>query len=63
MPKSRKLKMPDGGSFELAIPDGFGAAVTLDNEAVPASRNLWIAAAAILSTAAVIAIVKAFGKH
>lgn len=58
MKKVRKLKLPDGGSFDLAIPEGFGEPMI---EGVPLSRNLWILAAAVGATLTVVAVVKAFG--
>lgn len=61
MNKVRKLKLPDGGSFDLAIPEGFGSPPTL-NESVPFSRNIWILVAAVSATIAVVAIVKAGGR-
>lgn len=61
MNKIRKLKLPDGGSFDLAIPEGFGEPPAL-NESVPFSKTVWIAAAIILTTAAAVAVVKALGS-
>lgn len=57
--KVRKLKLPDGGHFDLAIPEGFGEPVL--NEAT-FSKTAWIFAAGIFATLTVIAIVKAGSK-
>lgn len=35
--KTKKLKLPDGGSFDLEIPDGFGSASL--GETTRAGRN------------------------
>ena len=64
MNKTRKLKLPDGGSFDLAIPEGFGSPAMLD-ESVPnlLSKHIWIAVAGIATTIAVVAIIKAIGSR
>lgn len=64
MNKKRKLKLPDGGSFDLAIPEGFGSPPML-NEGTPnpLSKHIWVAVAGVAAAIAVVAIVKALGSR
>ena len=62
MNKVRKLALPDGGSFDLAIPAGFGEPPVLDGS-VSISRNVWILIAGVGATIAIVATIKALGAR
>ena len=47
----RALKLPDGGSLDLQIPDGFGSPIFAMNDAAMGSDRLWLAGGAVLCLA------------
>lgn len=42
--KTKKLKLPDGGNFDLQVPDGFGGAL---GAATPAGRTVMYVVGAV----------------
>lgn len=60
MSKTRRLKLPDGGSFDLAVPGEFGD--PMFDASIPISRNAWIAIAAVGSAVTIVALIKILGK-
>ena len=38
----RKLKLPDGGTLDLPIPNGFGAPIFALNDAINPRTRLWL---------------------